>query len=361
MRKSKGMPCMQANISDAPLQQAVEGNTIQVDHHTAPAHWEVTRRRLAGSFYLSEAFARILEKQGNNPLFFSWMENQHPTGIALGFLTNQWRRWPGNVIARGFHWQTHPAVADNDQLAQTTFVRTIVATISRLGVTSIHLHSEDAALSPSLLESDGFARQDRLEFRIRLASDPAEVLASIASRKRSYLRSALKNSTITVKEAHDRESVRLLIDMQHASRERRRARGEDYQIATQKATDNIFSNYVQPRCARLFLSYADDQPLSGILLHVDGRTAYYTMSGCLDEGFEVSAPLITVWKAIEQLCSDGYEIMNMGGVAASSADAQDLGHGLYRFKRSFGGDEVRCTTWHKDMTGWRSALSKRLF
>lgn len=334
---------------------------IQVCRHTAPAHWESARQRLAGSFYLSDAFARIMVKQGYTPLFFTWQEQQQPKGLALGFLTDQWRRWPGNVIARGFYWQTHPAVVNNDQAAQTEFVHAVLKIVYRIGVTSIHLHSEDAVVSPAHLDTNGHQRHERLEYRIPLMGNAADVMAAIAARKRTYLRSALKASQIEVKEVFDIDSVRKLIDFQHVSRDRRRSRGEDYDVATHNAANAIFSSYVQPGHARLFISYQDTQPLSGILLHVDGRVAYYTMSGCSANGFQANAPLITVWKSIERLCSDGYKVLNMGGVAASSADAQDLGHGLYRFKRSFGGEEVRCTSWRKEMPGWRAFLAKRLF
>lgn len=334
---------------------------IQVDRQTAPAHWENTRRRLAGSFYLSEAFARIMEKQGNSPLFFSWMENQQPTGIALGFLTNQWRRWPGNVIARGFYWQTHPAVAGNDQLTQNQFVEAILKIVERIGVTSIHLHSEDACLSPALSKSPSLQSRDRIEFRLKLTDNPADVMVAMNKNQRQNLRTSLNTSGVDVIEVTELDSIRMLLDFQDTSRERRRARGEDYEVASKKAADSILNDYLIPGHARLFISRRDGKPLSGALIHVDGHSAYYSMSGCSTEGFQANAPRITLWRAIEHLCADGYATFNLGGVAASSIDPQDLGHGLYRFKRSFGGDEVRCTTWHKDMTGWRSALSKRLF
>jgi len=137
-------------------------------------------------------------------------------------------------------------------------------------------------------------------------------------------------------------------------------RGEDYAIASQSAAKSIYESYVANGFGRVFISYQNETPLSGILLHCWNKRAYYTMSGCSELGFSVNAPMITVWGAIESLCRDGYRELNLGGVPASASNQSDIAHGLYRFKRSFGGVETTCRSFEKETPGLRSTLFKIL-
>lgn len=326
---------------------------------TAPSDWETSRLALEGSFYLSEAYAGVLAAQGCEPVFLVWRNETQVQGMALGFLTDQWRGWPIRLFVRNFRWQTHPVVRGRDHDRWTDFVKAILKRVESLRVMAITLGSEDARENPEVGDFSDFTAIRRWEFRVALDADPAMVLGRIAARKRTYLRAALKASQLIVREMRDVESVRRLIDFQHVSRERRRARGEDYEVATARSAEMIFENYVKKGYGRVFCSFRDNRPLSGVLLHCDGRSAYYTMSGCSAEGFQSNAPLITVWKAIEMLCSDGYRELNMGGVGASASDPADIGHGLYRFKRSFGGSEVACVSLEREVPGIQAYLARR--
>lgn len=333
---------------------------LSVSHGKAPERWDDAVSRTGGGFYLTTGYAEIVAHQGAEPLYFRLFSNGKMIGLALGFLTNQWMRWPARHIFRGFQWQTHPVVVGHDPHLLDGFVRSILREVENIGVATIRLHSEDARVSPAASLMDGFTALARLEFLMTLSHDPNEVLARIASRKRINLRSAIKSSTLTVNEVHTFEAVEKLIDFQHVSRERRRKRGEDYAVANRSAAERIYEDYVKSGLGRVFLSYQDGIPLSGILLHCWGGRAYYTMSGCSEQGFAVNAPRNTVWGAIERLCGDGYCELNMGGVGASAANPDDLAHGLYIFKRSFGGVETSCLTFERKIPGVRSFVGNLL-
>lgn len=334
-----------------------QGNhVLEVSRGKAPAGWNEQLLQLRGGYYLTTDYADIVTRQGSQPIYFTLREAGKVCGLALGFLTHQWMRWPGKVLCREFHWQTHPVVKDDDQARLESFVDQIIARVDAIGVTGFHLHSEDARISPRHLDKNVYACRSRLEYSIPLSHDPAEVMARIASRKRTYLRSAIKSSSLEVREEATLEAVSKLIDFQEVSRDRRRKRGEDYAISAPSAAKQIFEDYIRTGQGKLFLSYQDGVPLSGILLHCWGGRAYYTMSGCSEAGFSANAPLLTVWCAIQALCRDGYVELNMGGVGASGADPSDVSHGLYRFKRSFGGNEIECYTYERRNTGLRAQL-----
>lgn len=335
---------------------------LEVIRGNAPTGWNDSILTNGGCFYLTSHYGEIIRRQGAEPIYFILSNEGIAVGFALGFLNNQWMRWPAKSIFREFKWQTHPVVAQNDPLLLDSFLRLIHSQIEKIGVASIYLHSEDAAFGPSheLGANLGFSEVARLEYRITLSKDPADVLARIASRKRTYLRSAIKASSLCIQEVCNMEAVQQLIDFQQISRERRRQRGEDYSIANRFAAEHIYEGYIKPGFGRLFLSYQDGIPLSGILLHCWGGRAYYTMSGCSERGFSKNAPMMTVWGAIESLCRDGFSELNMGGVGFSAANPEDLAHGLYRFKRSFGGIETTCLTLERNIPGIKTTLRKIL-
>lgn len=338
--------------------QVKEGNKgISIILGEAPEKWNEQVVRMGGGFYLTTEYASIMRRQGAEPVYFVLNRDGGISGCALGFLMNQWMRWPLRNICKEFQWQTHPVIEPNGPGLLDEFVRYIAQAVENIGVTNIRLHSEDACVSPLLLEEVGFEMRSRLEYRIALSRDPNEVLSGISSRKRTYLRSAIKASSLSIQEMPTLDAVEKLIDFQHVSRERRRKRGEDYAVATRAAAERIYEDYIKPGYGRIFLSLKDEQALSGVLLHCWNGRAYYTMSGCSEAGFAENAPVMTVWGAIQRLCADGYRELNMGGVGATAANPDDLAHGLYRFKRSFGGVETACRTLEKTVPGVRSFIS----
>jgi len=343
--------------------ETLDIQTLEVSESvgTTPVHWHKSTTSLNSSFYLSVDYADILRRDGCIPIFYSLECSGNLIGIALGALTGTWHRWPSRNLKTGFKWNTHPCVKDNDQATLDTFVELILHRVNNHRPLEITLNSEDALISPSISATHEMISTERLEFRIDLTGGPEQVLSAMQRRKREKLRAELRGSIVTVRETNTKNDLLRLIEFQHSSRDRRRARGEDYSIASESAAQEIYDNYIGSGHARLFMASDEQGPVSGILLHTDGKKAYYTMAGCSARGFEVNAQTINVWRAIETLHKDGYTVLNMGGVKADAVAPDNVGHGLYRFKKSFGGVETRCTSWHKTTNGIFERIGRAFF
>ena len=327
----------------------------------APLEWGVYSKRLDASYYLSADYAEVLRSDGNTPIFFSLALDGRVVGMALGALTDTWRRWPSSKLHRGFKWNTHPCVEHNDHAMLNDFVELILSRLRRHRPLHFELNSEDARISPIIAEHHKMHRIERLEFLVDLTGGPTQVLNQMQKRKREKLKAQLRDSIISVTEKNTKDALIRLIEFQDSSRERRRARGEDYSVATKNAAESIFDSYLATGHARLFLASDDQGPVSGILLHTNSTNAYYTMSGCAARGFEINAQTVNVWRAIEALHSDGFTTLNMGGVKAEAADPSNIGHGLYRFKKSFGGVQTECISWQKKTEGLTLDALRALF
>jgi hypothetical protein len=340
----------------------VESNKfpLQIADSQPDEDWEQIRASLAASFYLSRSYASILSAQGLPTIAFRLMNSADScVGIALGYRSSNWARWPLRGLSKRFHFHTHPAVVGNDTGLQRAFAAMIVARLSATGMSALTFGSEDAPISPQGLAALGMIPKERVEFALPLDLDDQQMLARVKPRKRSLIRQMARDQEVVVREASDLASLKRLIEFQAASHDRRVRRGDpEYSIASQASASTIHRLFIEQGHARLFLALLSGSPVAGVLVHCDGkRSAYYTMAGCSDEGFRASAPTYLVWEMMQQLRRDGYQSLNLGGV--SRAEAQDRS-GLYQFKSSFGGSEVSCTSWHKSDFGWRSRVEQAL-
>lgn len=333
--------------------------SLKVSEYETQENWNHLNNLIPHkSFYLSYAFAMICKTEGLKPLYFQLLDHdRNNIGIALGFLSDQWRRWPLNQVFQCFLLRTLPAVKNNDIKTLEIFSAEIMEYVEKLGVRKIHFNSEDAPISSKNIGPFSMIEQGRLEFLTNLDLTDDEIMSNMKSRRRSYLRKLIKESSVSVQEENNLQGIFKLIEFQGSSRERRRERGEDYQISAQSAGKKILQNYVNPGYARIFTAYIDQQPVSSIMLHCYEKHAYYTMAGSSENGFKSNAPTFLIWEVMRTLRDDGYQTLNMGGVTSAAKEPNNKATGLYQFKKSFGGKEIMCVSWYKETGGIRSKLA----
>ncbi|MHB9020136.1 MAG: peptidoglycan bridge formation glycyltransferase FemA/FemB family protein, partial [Minisyncoccota bacterium] len=67
-------------------------------------------------------------------------------------------------------------------------------------------------------------------------------------------------------------------------------------------------------------------------------------SGATREGYESSAMYLLQYELIRRLKEEGVKQLNIGGVPEGATDPSHPNHGLYNFKRYFGGVPFRRTS-----------------
>jgi hypothetical protein len=93
--------------------------------------------------------------------------------------------------------------------------------------------------------------------------------------------------------------------------------------------------------AELFLACEGGEPLSCVLLSTFARHAVYLFGGSAPRGYRLNASYPVLWKAVTSLKERGFLTFSLGEVRAAARDPQDGDHGLYRFKKEFGGADKR--------------------
>ncbi|MGB0572571.1 MAG: GNAT family N-acetyltransferase [Alphaproteobacteria bacterium] len=84
---------------------------------------------------------------------------------------------------------------------------------------------------------------------------------------------------------------------------------------------------------RLLIAEHAGTPVAGVLLANQGKAATYLMGWTGDDGRDLRATHLPLWRAIELLKGDGFEGFDLGGISAKAP-------GVERFKSGLGGTEA---------------------
>jgi lipid II:glycine glycyltransferase (peptidoglycan interpeptide bridge formation enzyme) len=97
---------------------------------------------------------------------------------------------------------------------------------------------------------------------------------------------------------------------------------------------------IAARAADGFLARHDGSPAAACLFGYAGRAAYYLLSGASALGREYAATHLAISTALDEFGGRQLAQVNLGGVPADSTADHHPDHGLYLFKRGFGGEVV---------------------
>jgi lipid II:glycine glycyltransferase (peptidoglycan interpeptide bridge formation enzyme) len=94
------------------------------------------------------------------------------------------------------------------------------------------------------------------------------------------------------------------------------------------------------KAADAFLAHRNGSPIGACLFGYAGSTAYYLLSGSSALGREHAATHLIISTALDEFGRRQFDHVNLGGVPLDSTVDDHPDHGLYQFKRGFGGDVV---------------------
>jgi len=86
-----------------------------------------------------------------------------------------------------------------------------------------------------------------------------------------------------------------------------------------------------------------DQVLTGILMPIHDKVAYYLYAGSTKEGNKLFAPTLVTWQALRLAKQKGVKVLDFEGIYDERfRSATKNWQGFSRFKKSFGGEETSC-------------------
>jgi len=190
--------------------------------------------------------------------------------------------------------------------------------------------------------------QPRRTVVIDLAKDEEAILAQMKPKTRYNIRLAQrKGITIRPGTADDLPAFYELL--------RITGQRAGFGIHTQAYYTQAWDLFAAQQAAALFLAQYQDKPLAAILVFIWGKKAWYMYGASSDEERQRMPTHLLQWEAMRWARAQGCETYDLWGIpdideseiGADVSMAEEKGvlstgmGGLYRFKRGFGGQEIR--------------------
>ncbi len=324
--------------STAPLPPGDPGAIRLSVSQVIPPDWIELVDRLRGNIYHSREWASITESAGKRPQYFLWSDHQGARlGLALGAESRSSLPLVGKIV-RHLHFETYPLAKDaSDDLTQR-MVSDIRDYAHQEKYLSLSLDSYCARGEWAELDHLGFRAHRRIEFSVDLTPDSEELWGGLSGSHRRKIRKARKHSLELVVSSEP-SALRDMRKLQVASTERRIQRGESIATSDDSHFQELGSGYMEQGLGRVFLVVEDGKPISAAFFTVFRDEALYVWGGSSDRGFSTNAPALLFWSALERLRGEGVRLFNLGGTPAEASDPESESHGLYRFKKGFGGGQ----------------------
>jgi hypothetical protein len=176
-----------------------------------------------------------------------------------------------------------------------------------------------------------------LEFTVNLRQSLDEIRAAMHKKHRKNLNTAME-AGIGIEEAMDQRTFLRLRDMQESSSVRAAERGNRYGIQEERFYKELFECVYSNGPGHVLFAVKDGEYLAALAYLKFGRKALTVRSGATTKGYEFAAMYLLQFELFRQLKEEGIEEVNIGGVPARAAEPSHPNHGLYNFKRYFGGD-----------------------
>lgn len=181
-----------------------------------------------------------------------------------------------------------------------------------------------------------FVERRLLEFTIDLRQGSEELLKAMHQKHRKNLRKSSENGLELTWCASLEDFLRLR-DMQQSSAERSSEKGNTYGIQDEGFYVESYKRVYESGLGKVMFACKDGEPVAALAYLAVGRKAVTVRSGATPKGYETSAMYLLQHELIRQLKEDGFIELNIGGVPAAAETPGHQQHGLYNYKRYYGG------------------------
>ena len=302
------------------------------------ANWREIVRSFEGNPLLLPEVSEASESAPDLLLLTLHAENER-VGCVLGSRTG--RKILGLFGGRPeLHLITPPAVAAG--IGKEEALAALVEYISGKGYGALAVGQgwgEDYGDTPRF---SGSIEGSYIEFVIDLTLDRETLDRGMHKKHLKNVRRANENGLVL--ETCDRlETFLLLRDMQESSSERASERGNAYRIQEERFFRRAFQAVYKEGPGRVLLAKREDRYVAAFAWLTFGAKAITVRSGATREGYESSAMYLLQYELIRRMKEEGVKLLNIGGVPEGATDPAHPNHGLYNFKRYFGGVPFRRT------------------
>lgn len=175
-----------------------------------------------------------------------------------------------------------------------------------------------------------------IEFTVDLRNDIETIMKSFHKKHRKNIRKA-NESRLELVSDNSLAGLMELKKLQEASSARASGKGNPYGLPGETYYVEAHRHVYQNGLGNVLFAKKDKKYIAGLAYLFFGDEAVTVRSGATTEGYSVSAPYLLQYELIRRLKEDGYVRVNIGGVPQAACESSHSQHGLYQFKKGFGG------------------------
>jgi hypothetical protein len=294
---------------------------------------------------------RILEEVNGTPLHLPdpWLLNHKPEDISLVALMSG-KQAAGIAIAvrqvhrvmrfipatRSLVMPAPPILADCTGEYREAVYQTVLAYAKEKDYQTLVIEprwGDDLSTIGCLA---GSANPEVTEFVLDLRLSLDQILGAMHKKHRKNIRTA-SEAGILCKQDSSIEGMMILQAMQAHAVDRGRDRGNIFSSVDERYYRKAYTLVYQNGPGHLYLALRDGKPLAALACLESGKKAITVRSGSSPEGYELSAMYLLQYELIKDLKQRGFEELNIGGVPLAASESSHPQHGLYEYKRYYGG------------------------
>lgn len=323
----------------------------------APENWDSNVLLVGGSIYHSSIWAGYTKAAFPNvvPHFISlWSANGELIGAALGFYEHS-RHKLLEPFSKRLWFDAIPATSPRDNHTLLKFLQLIEGQARDAGVVELSVDSFAYSGGGSELKSSGFDITQRLEFELCLEPSEDDLWKGMDYTRAKKIKKALKLG-VTIHDLSNNEGLTELRRLQSESSQRIVARGGPDITFTNQDGQDPAAVLLESGCARIIGAQLDGAIVSATLFTMFNSLVYSHLSGHTQEGFKSQAGTLLLWETIKRYRQEGARRFNMGGCKVDAVNEESPEHGVYVYKKAFGGTCVECFSGRKTLRKTTNAV-----
>jgi lipid II:glycine glycyltransferase (peptidoglycan interpeptide bridge formation enzyme) len=186
----------------------------------------------------------------------------------------------------------------------------------------------------------------RYEFELDLSNDEKNLWERIDKRRRQRIGKAMKNG-VEVRAFPAGEGVSHLRRLQAESRVRIVARGGPALEDPESAEEDPLAILTRDGLGLIAGGFVDGVCVSASFFTTFNGMAYSALAGHDARALGTHAPSLVLWEMALRFKAEGIQRLNFGGCGVGALEESSSEHGVYIFKKSFGGAMIECATGDK--------------
>lgn len=308
--------------------------TLRVVDPVAGSGWQQLVERCGGTpLHLPQVHMGDREERDLRLLAFE--RDGSPVACAPAFVSApRLHRLRGG--AKALELPTAPAIASADVAERTEIHQDLIAACRELGCWRLAVGHTWGECFEGRPPFGAHITERIVEFVLDVSGPLEELLAGMHKAHRKNVRRA-ERLGLTVRAESTLRALELLREVHQVAARRSEERGQGFAVRSAAYYRRIHERVYGAGIGEVLLAFQGEDCVGALaFLHGVGR-GITVRSGCTSAGYEAYAMYLLEYRLLERAKELGLRELNLGGVPADAEEEGHPQHGLYEFKRGFGG------------------------